>query len=101
MYYDSVAIHEELCREMKEQWIPFDSTPYCSTAAFDAAFPILHEIVASLQSLNIVVEQVGRNSCYYLYQLSVIRLIFSLNGELDFGGTCHRTWKSHTSKDSH
>ncbi|XP_022888646.1 protein fluG isoform X2 [Olea europaea var. sylvestris] len=44
--------------EGKEQWIPFDSTPYCSTAAFDAAFPILHEIVASLQSLNIVVEQV-------------------------------------------
>ncbi|KAL6519364.1 hypothetical protein OROGR_018684 [Orobanche gracilis] len=41
----------------KENWVPFDATPYCSTSAFDAAFPILNEIVASLQSLNIVVEQ--------------------------------------------
>ncbi|KAL6496287.1 hypothetical protein OROGR_029545 [Orobanche gracilis] len=40
-----------------ENWVPFDATPYCSTSAFDAAFPILNEIVASLQSLNIVVEQ--------------------------------------------
>ncbi|KAL6585412.1 hypothetical protein OROMI_002056 [Orobanche minor] len=40
-----------------ENWVPFDATPYCSTSAFDAAFPILNEIVASLKSLNIVVEQ--------------------------------------------
>ncbi|GFQ00888.1 protein flug, partial [Phtheirospermum japonicum] len=42
----------------KENWVPFDATPYCSTAAFDAAFPVLNEIVASLESLNIVVEQI-------------------------------------------
>ncbi|KAL0344679.1 UNVERIFIED_CONTAM: Glutamine synthetase [Sesamum radiatum] len=41
----------------KENWVPFDATPYCSTSAFDAAFPILNEVVASLQSLNIEVEQ--------------------------------------------
>ncbi|KAK4432486.1 protein fluG [Sesamum alatum] len=41
----------------KEKWVPFDATPYCSTSAFDAAFPILNDVVASLQSLNIEVEQ--------------------------------------------
>ncbi|XP_073062854.1 protein fluG isoform X2 [Primulina eburnea] len=41
----------------EEKWVPFDKTPYCSTSSFDAAFPVFHEIVASLQSLNIVVEQ--------------------------------------------
>ncbi|XP_073150907.1 protein fluG [Henckelia pumila] len=42
----------------EEKWVPFDKTPYCSTSSFDAAFPVLQEIVSSLQSLNIVVEQV-------------------------------------------
>ncbi|KZV15221.1 protein fluG [Dorcoceras hygrometricum] len=41
----------------EEKWVPFDKTPYCSTSSFDAAFPVLNEIVASLQSLKIVVEQ--------------------------------------------
>lgn len=46
------------CREGKEEWVPIDSTPYCSTAAFDAVSPILDEIVAALHSLDITVEQV-------------------------------------------
>lgn len=41
----------------KEKWVPFDATPYCSTAATDDAFPVLSEIAACLQSLNIAVEQ--------------------------------------------
>lgn len=45
-------------REGKEEWVPFDKTPYCSTSAFDAAFPVLCEAVSALQSLNIEVEQV-------------------------------------------
>ncbi|KAF9680218.1 hypothetical protein SADUNF_Sadunf06G0098400 [Salix dunnii] len=44
--------------EGKEEWVPVDSTPYCSTAAFDAVSPILDEIVAALHSLDITVEQV-------------------------------------------
>lgn len=43
--------------EMKEQWVPFDATPYCSTASIDAASPIFREILAALNALNIPVEQ--------------------------------------------
>lgn len=52
-----------LCREGKEEWVPFDSTPYCSTSAFDAASPIFHEVLAALQSLNVPVEQVKKKIC--------------------------------------
>ncbi|KAJ8435650.1 hypothetical protein Cgig2_003305 [Carnegiea gigantea] len=45
-------------RDGKEEWVPFDSTPYCSTSSFDAAAPILQEIFAALQSLDIQTEQV-------------------------------------------
>ncbi|KAF7149318.1 hypothetical protein RHSIM_Rhsim03G0088700 [Rhododendron simsii] len=48
---------KSVSRELKEEFIPFDSTLYCSTSAFDAASPMLHEVVAALQSLNIPVEQ--------------------------------------------
>ncbi|ONK70939.1 uncharacterized protein A4U43_C04F3070 [Asparagus officinalis] len=49
-------------REGKEQFVPFDSTLYCSTSAFDAASPILLEINSALQSLNIYVEQLHAES---------------------------------------
>ncbi|KAL6987313.1 glutamine synthetase [Sarracenia purpurea var. burkii] len=49
---------KSVLREGKEEWIPFDTTPYCSTSAFDAASPILHEVFSALQSLNIPVEQI-------------------------------------------
>ncbi|OWM82462.1 hypothetical protein CDL15_Pgr002036 [Punica granatum] len=44
-------------RECKEEYVPIDSTNYCSTSAYDAASSILHEILAALNSLNIPVEQ--------------------------------------------
>lgn len=44
-------------RNGEEEWVPFDTSHYCSTSAYDAASPILHEIVNSLDSLNIDVEQ--------------------------------------------
>nr|XP_043629896.1 protein fluG [Erigeron canadensis] len=44
-------------RDGREEWVPFDTSRYCSTAAFDAASPVLHEVVKSLQFLNIDVEQ--------------------------------------------
>ncbi|CAK9154660.1 unnamed protein product [Ilex paraguariensis] len=48
---------KSVLREGKEEWVPFDTTPYCSTSSFDAASPLLHEVVAALESLNITVEQ--------------------------------------------
>lgn len=45
-------------RDGREEWVPFDSTPYCSTSSFDAASSILQEMFAALQSLDIKMEQV-------------------------------------------
>ncbi|KAL2323182.1 hypothetical protein Fmac_027561 [Flemingia macrophylla] len=44
--------------EGKDEWVPFDSSPYCSSSAFDAASPVLREVAAALQSLGISVEQI-------------------------------------------
>lgn len=48
----------KLHRDDKEVMQSLDRTPYCSTAAIDAASSVLNEIVACLQSLNITIEQV-------------------------------------------
>ncbi|GLT92285.1 hypothetical protein SLE2022_101290 [Rubroshorea leprosula] len=48
---------KKLEREGREEWVPIDSTPYCSTAAFDVVSPLFHEIIAALNSMNIEVEQ--------------------------------------------
>ncbi|KAL2229373.1 UNVERIFIED_CONTAM: Protein fluG [Sesamum indicum] len=55
----------------KENWVPFDATPYCSTSAFDAAFPMLNEVVASLQSLNIEVEQLHAESGHGQFEFAL------------------------------
>lgn len=49
-------------REGKQEWLPVDQTSYCSTAALDAASSLLEEILSSLQSLNITVEQMHAES---------------------------------------
>ncbi|XP_071717318.1 protein fluG-like isoform X2 [Rutidosis leptorrhynchoides] len=49
-------------RDGQEQWVPFDISPYCSSSGYDVASPILHEIVNSLESLNIDVEQLHAES---------------------------------------
>lgn len=49
-------------RDGEEDWVPFDFAPYCSTSSYDAATPFLHEVVASLNSLNITVEQLHAES---------------------------------------
>ncbi|EXB75910.1 Protein fluG [Morus notabilis] len=48
---------KSVLREGKEEWMPFDSTPYSSTSAYDAASPIFQEVVSTMHSLNIPVEQ--------------------------------------------
>uniref|UniRef100_A0A803QZE4 GS catalytic domain-containing protein n=2 Tax=Cannabis sativa TaxID=3483 RepID=A0A803QZE4_CANSA len=53
---------KSVLREGKEEWVPFDFSPYSSTSSYDAASPIFHEIVAALDSLNIPVEQVHAES---------------------------------------
>ncbi|XP_020230442.1 protein fluG [Cajanus cajan] len=48
---------KSITREGKEEWVPVDSSPYCSSSAFDAASPVLREVAGALQSLGISVEQ--------------------------------------------
>ncbi|GAV85734.1 Gln-synt_C domain-containing protein/Amidohydro_2 domain-containing protein [Cephalotus follicularis] len=48
---------KSVLREGKEEWVPIDSTPYCSSSGFDAISPLFHEIISALHSLNITVEQ--------------------------------------------
>lgn len=49
-------------RDGREEWAPFDLSPYCSTSSFDAASAILQEMFAALQSLDITLEQVHAES---------------------------------------
>lgn len=46
-------------RDGKETWAAIDRSSYCSTAAIDVASSVLEEVFVSLQSLNIIVEQVS------------------------------------------
>ncbi|KAI3985472.1 hypothetical protein MKX01_033786 [Papaver californicum] len=51
-----------ILRNDKEEWVPFDNTPYSSTQSFDAASPFLQGVNAALQSINITVEQMHAES---------------------------------------
>ncbi|XP_021730040.1 LOW QUALITY PROTEIN: protein fluG-like [Chenopodium quinoa] len=51
-------ILKPVTRDGSEEWVPFDSTPYCSTSSYDAASRILNEMFTALQSLDISVEQI-------------------------------------------
>ncbi|KAB1221180.1 Protein fluG [Morella rubra] len=53
---------KSVLREGKEDWVPIDSTAYCSSSAFDAVSTIFQEVIAVLNSLNITVEQVHAES---------------------------------------
>ncbi|KAH9327272.1 hypothetical protein KI387_007450, partial [Taxus chinensis] len=46
-----------LRREGDNKWVGIDSTPYCSTAAFDAVAPIMLQVLKALQSMHISTEQ--------------------------------------------
>ncbi|KAI5395748.1 uncharacterized protein LOC127094975 [Lathyrus oleraceus] len=48
---------KSITREEEEEWIPFDSSPYGCSSAFDVASPILREIASALHSIGIPVEQ--------------------------------------------
>ncbi|KAL5546053.1 hypothetical protein UlMin_005740, partial [Ulmus minor] len=48
---------KSVLRGGEEVWVPFDSTPYSSTSAYDAAAPVFHEVAAAFNSLNITLEQ--------------------------------------------
>ncbi|KAH7512035.1 hypothetical protein FEM48_Zijuj12G0047800 [Ziziphus jujuba var. spinosa] len=62
---------KSVLREGKEEWVPFDSTPYCSTAAYDAASPIFQEVVSVLQSLTIDLEQLHAESGKGQYEMAL------------------------------
>ncbi|CAI8602514.1 unnamed protein product [Vicia faba] len=108
---------KSLTREGKEEWIPFDSSPYCSSSAFDAASTILREVASALHSIGIQVEQLhaeggkgqfelvlGHTICSkaadnLVYTRETIRSIATKHGLLatfipkyaldDFGSGCH------------
>lgn len=44
-------------KDGKEDWVPFDSSSYSTTSSYDAVAPFFHDVVDSLNSLNITVEQ--------------------------------------------
>ncbi|KAG5631635.1 hypothetical protein H5410_003352 [Solanum commersonii] len=52
-------LFKSVLKDGKETWATIDRTSYCSTTAIDVASLVLQEIVASLHSFNILVEQVS------------------------------------------
>ncbi|KAH0784222.1 hypothetical protein KY290_003820 [Solanum tuberosum] len=50
-------LFKSVLKDGKETWARIDKTSYCSTTAIDVASLVLQEIVASLHSFNILVEQ--------------------------------------------
>ncbi|KAJ4826933.1 hypothetical protein Tsubulata_013395 [Turnera subulata] len=62
---------KSVSRDGKEDWVPIDSAPYCSTSGYDAVAPLLHEIFSSLQSLNIKVEQLHAESGNGQFELAM------------------------------
>lgn len=60
---------KKVLSEGKEEWVPFDTSSYCSTSAFDVASPILYEIIAALESLNIPVDQLHAESGNGQYEI--------------------------------
>uniref|UniRef100_M1AKN4 Glutamate-ammonia ligase n=1 Tax=Solanum tuberosum TaxID=4113 RepID=M1AKN4_SOLTU len=58
IYVTIVRFFYQVSGDGKETWARIDKTSYCSTTAIDDASLVLQEIVASLHSFNILVEQV-------------------------------------------
>nr|KJB62333.1 hypothetical protein B456_009G412500 [Gossypium raimondii] len=91
---------KKLEREGKEEWVPIDSKPYCSSSGFDAISTLFQEIVAALNSLNVAVEQMhaeagngqyemalGHTACTYaadnlIFTREVVRAIANKHGLL-------------------
>ncbi|KAJ4904775.1 glutamate-ammonia ligase [Raphanus sativus] len=62
---------KNVVREGKEEYVPFDVGPYCSTSSYDAASPIFHEIIPALECLNIPVEQFHAESGKGQFEVSL------------------------------
>uniref|UniRef100_A0A6M2EYS3 GS catalytic domain-containing protein n=1 Tax=Populus davidiana TaxID=266767 RepID=A0A6M2EYS3_9ROSI len=80
-FENEFVLLKSVSREGKEEWVPIDSTPYCSTAAFDAASPILDEIVGALHSLDITVEQLHAEAGKGQFELAMGHTICPLSAD--------------------
>ncbi|XP_020588866.1 protein fluG [Phalaenopsis equestris] len=60
-----------IMREGNEHFLPFDLTSYCSASGFDAVSPILQEINAALQALDISVEQLHAEAGNGQFEISL------------------------------
>ncbi|XP_020210637.1 protein fluG [Cajanus cajan] len=99
-FENEFVLLKNISREGKEEWVPFDSNPYCSSSSFDAASPVFHEVAVALHSLGISVEQIhgecgkgqfelvlGYTICtkaadYLVYTREVVRAIARKHGML-------------------
>uniref|UniRef100_M4EID3 GS catalytic domain-containing protein n=1 Tax=Brassica campestris TaxID=3711 RepID=M4EID3_BRACM len=62
---------KNVVREGKEEYVPFEVGPYCSTSSYDASSPIFHEIIPALEFLNIAVEQFHAESGKGQFEVSL------------------------------
>ncbi|KAM7255074.1 hypothetical protein ACFE04_020315 [Oxalis oulophora] len=62
---------KSMLREGKEQWVPIDSTPYCSSSGFDSISHIFRQVISTLSSLNIGVEQAHAEAGKGQYEIAL------------------------------
>jgi len=55
----------------EKKWQGVDATPYCSSAGFNSASPILSEITSTLSALDIQIEQMHCESGGGQFELAV------------------------------
>ncbi|GMJ02959.1 nodulin/glutamine synthase-like protein [Hibiscus trionum] len=62
---------KKLERDGKEEWVPIDSKPYCSSSGFDAISTLFQEFVAALNTLNVTVEQLHAEAGKGQYEIAL------------------------------
>ncbi|KAM0942910.1 putative glutamine synthetase, catalytic domain, glutamine synthetase domain superfamily [Dioscorea sansibarensis] len=72
---------KNVIRDGKEELAPFDSTPYCSSSAFDSVSSMLQEVNFCLHSLEISVEQLHAESGKGQFEIALGHKACSLSAD--------------------